>query len=203
MRGLLLKDFYTLAKQMKFMLLVMVLFACIPGGSLSAFAVVYAAMLPFTALVYDERSKWDELAVMMPYSTWSIVGSKYILGMISVAIAVVISFVAQFVIGSVKGTGMGIVDIIEMFLLACIALILLCINLPLMFRLGVERGRIVFMVLICVGLIGGLSLLNQLPSTLENFGNEALLLLGALLLTVVLIVVSTGISVFVYRRKRG
>lgn len=160
-------------------------------------------MLPFTALAYDERSKWDELAVMMPYSTWSIVGSKYILGMISVAIAVVISFVAQFVIGSVTGTGMGIVDIIEMFLLACIALILLCINLPLMFRLGVERGRIVFMVLICVGLIGGLSLLNQLPSTLENFGNEVLLLLGALLLTVVLIVVSTGISVFVYRRKRG
>ena len=67
MKGLLLKDWYTLIKQMKIMLVLMLVFACVPGYSMAAFAVVYAAMLPVTALAYDERSKWDELAAMPPW----------------------------------------------------------------------------------------------------------------------------------------
>ena len=46
MKGLLLKDWYTLIKQMKIMLMLMLVFACVPGYSMAAFAVVYAAMLP-------------------------------------------------------------------------------------------------------------------------------------------------------------
>ena len=49
MKGLLLKDWYTLIKQMKIMLVLMLVFACVPGYSMAAFAVVYAAMLPVTA----------------------------------------------------------------------------------------------------------------------------------------------------------
>ena len=85
MKGLLLKDWYTLIKQMKIMLVLMLVFACVPGYSMAAFAVVYAAMLPVTALAYDERSKWDELAAMLPYSVREIVGGKYVLGVTAVA----------------------------------------------------------------------------------------------------------------------
>ena len=73
MKGLLLKDWYTLIKQMKIMLVLMLVFACVPDYSMDAFAVVYTAMLPVTALAYDERSKWDELAAMLPYSVREIV----------------------------------------------------------------------------------------------------------------------------------
>ena len=55
MKGLLLKDWYTLIKQMKIMLVLMLVFACVPGYSMAAFAVVYTAMLPVTAFAYDER----------------------------------------------------------------------------------------------------------------------------------------------------
>ncbi len=202
MTGLLLKDYYTLMKQMKLMLLMLLIFAVLPGGSLSAFAIVYAAMLPFTALAYDERSKWDELAVMMPYSTCSIVGSKYLLGMIAVAAAVVVSFVAQFLTGIVKGTGMDIVAIIELPLLACIALILLCINLPLMFWLGVERGRLAFMVMIFGGVIGGMAVIDQLSVVLNQLTNIGMLILGAVLFTIIFVFISIAISVTVYRRKK-
>ena len=65
---------------MKIFLVLLVAFALIPGYSMSAFAVMYAAMLPMTALAYDERSKWDTLAAMMPYSTGALVLSKYLLG---------------------------------------------------------------------------------------------------------------------------
>ena len=42
------------------------------GSSTASFAFVYSAMLPITAMAYDERSKWDKLAAMMPYSKRSI-----------------------------------------------------------------------------------------------------------------------------------
>ena len=69
MKGLLIKDWKTLLKQMKVMLVIVVVLACIPGTYMAAFALFYAAMLPITALAYDERAKWDELAAMMPDRT--------------------------------------------------------------------------------------------------------------------------------------
>ena len=48
---------------------------------------VYAALLPVTALAWDEQSKWDGLAKMMPYSKFELVFSKYTVGYISVAAA--------------------------------------------------------------------------------------------------------------------
>ena len=44
MKGLLLKDWKTLLKQMKVMLAITTLLACVPGTYLSAFALFYAAM---------------------------------------------------------------------------------------------------------------------------------------------------------------
>ena len=102
MKGLVWKDIYTLLKQAKFILLLMVLFACLPGYSMSAFAIFYGAMLPITALAYDERSKWDELAAMMPYSVKEIVGSKYVLGLLLVGGISALSIAARIVIGIIK-----------------------------------------------------------------------------------------------------
>ena len=80
MKALIKKDIFTVLKSMKVFLVIIILFSIIPGFSASSFAVVYASMLPLTALAYDERSKWDTLAATMPYSPWQIVGSKYALG---------------------------------------------------------------------------------------------------------------------------
>ncbi|MEA4890523.1 MAG: ABC-2 transporter permease [Clostridiaceae bacterium] len=76
MKGLLLKDYYTLFKQAKIFILLILVFAVMPGESMTSFAVVYAAMLPITALAYDERAKWDSLAAMMPYSVRNIVSAN-------------------------------------------------------------------------------------------------------------------------------
>ena len=80
MKALILKDTYVIWRQMKYFLVMLLLFCALPNGFNNAFAVVYAAMLPYTALAYDERSKWDQLAAMMPYSTRDIVLGKYVFG---------------------------------------------------------------------------------------------------------------------------
>ena len=80
MKALLLKDWYVLRKQVWSYLLIVLVWGLIPSLTLNLLAVVYGAMIPYTAMAYDERSKWDQMAAMMPYSIRDIVLSKYLLG---------------------------------------------------------------------------------------------------------------------------
>ena len=68
MSALLLKDFYVMWKQTRVLLILILVFSCLPGAFYPTFAVVYAAILPYTAMAYDERSKWGQLAAMLPYA---------------------------------------------------------------------------------------------------------------------------------------
>ena len=202
MKGLMWKDIYTLLKQAKFILLLMVLFACLPGYSMSAFAIFYGAMLPITALAYDERSKWDELAAMMPYSVKEIVGSKYVLGLLLVGGISALSIAARIVIGIIKAAPFDAEGIISILILACLSLVLLMMDLPLMFRLGVEKGRIIYILLTCVGVVAGVSYIDQLMAVLDSMMVSTMLLI-VLLVTAVGLGVSYCISARIYRVRRG
>ena len=202
MKGLVWKDIYTLLKQAKFILLLMVLFACLPGYSMSAFAIFYGAMLPITALAYDERSKWDELAAMMPYSVKEIVGSKYVLGLLLVGSISALSIAARIVIGIIKAAPFDAEGIISILILACLSLVLLMVDLPLMFRLGVEKGRIIYILLSCVGVVAGVSYIDQLMAVLDSMMVSTMLLI-VLLVTAVGLGVSYCISASIYRVRRG
>ena len=202
MKGLVWKDIYTLLKQAKFILLLMVLFACLPGYSMSAFAIFYGAMLPITALAYDERSKWDELAAMMPYSVKEIVGSKYVLGLLLVGSISALSIAARIVIGIIKAAPFDAEGIISILILACLSLVLLMVDLPLMFRLGVEKGRIIYILLTCGGVVAGVSYIDQLMAVLDSMMVSTMLLI-VLLVTAVGLGVSYCISARIYRVRRG
>lgn len=202
MKGLMWKDIYTLLKQAKFILLLMVLFACLPGYSMSAFAIFYGAMLPITALAYDERSKWDELAAMMPYSVKEIVGSKYVLGLLLVGGISALSIAARIVIGIIKAAPFDAEGIISILILACLSLVLLMVDLPLMFRLGVEKGRIIYILLTCGGVVAGVSYIDQLMAALDSMMVSTMLLI-VLLVTAVGLGVSYCISARIYRVRRG
>jgi hypothetical protein len=148
MKGLLLKDIYTMVKQLKFFLVMIVIFAIIPGYySVSSFVIVYAAMLPVTAVAYDERSKWNRLAAMMPYSIKSLVFSKYILGYLMIGAAFLISVATQLITAAFTSNVYGLKEVTELVIVICIAIILLSVNMPLMFKLGVEKGRMAFILL--------------------------------------------------------
>ena len=95
MQALILKDFYVMWKQTRIFLLVILVFSAIPGSFNAVFAVIYSAMLPYTAMAYDERSKWNQLAAMMPYSDRDIVLSKYAFGWLFILAATAASLVLQ------------------------------------------------------------------------------------------------------------
>ena len=143
MTALLLKDYYVIFRQMKIFLLLILVFSCIPGTFYSTFAVVYASMLPYTALAYDERSRWDQMAAMMPYSARDVVLSKYLFGWIAVAVSAAATFVLQTILSVIWLSDVEGPSIPVILLSVCVAVCILDITLPMMFRFGVEKGRLV------------------------------------------------------------
>lgn len=195
MKALLLKDTYTIARQMKIFLLLILFFACVPGYSMSGFAIIYASMLPITALAYDERSKWNTLAAMMPYSQISIVLSKYVLGYISIGIAAIISCLAQNAINLYNHIGFEFEGIIEIIAVASMALLLQAFTLPFMFRFGVEKGRLAFFSLVAVTVLGGTLFGKNLVALLEFKGTNValigiILIVSAIIINIVSIIIS-------------
>lgn len=204
MKGLLIKDYYTLLKQMKLYLLCIVVLSFFQSMSLSGLAVVYAAMLPITALAYDERSKWDNLAATMPYSSADLVLSKYLLGYLSVAISCVLIFAVEFVTSQYKQIPFTAEQEITILLVGCVGAALLAINLPFMFWLGVEKGRVVYFLLIAATVFLGMMAGEQIKQAISqvNFSMAGLSTAG-LAAALLLNLVSVWISINVYRRKRG
>ena len=188
MKALVLKDFYVLWKQMRMFLLIMVLLSVVGGIFNSVFVVVWCAMLPYTAMAYDERSHWDQLAAMMPYSKRDIVLSKYVLGWLSMAAAMVLSLVFQTAASAFTHESPTLSALAMSFLGGVIAL---DITLPMVLRFGVERGRWGFMVIIFgVAALGGAiaGMAEDLPSI--SLPVIALLPLAAVIATAISIPLS-------------
>ena len=146
MKALVQKDFYVIWKQMRMLVLVLALLSMVNSAFNTVFLVVWCSMLPYTAMAYDERSHWNQLAAMMPYSNRDMVLSKYVLGWLCAGAASVLSLAAQAVLKN------G--DFRVILLSFCASVCVLAITLPLMLHFGVERGRMgmfLMIFLVCGG----------------------------------------------------
>ncbi len=202
MRGLLAKDGYIIFKQLKFFLVLIVAFAVIPNSSLSGFSIVYTAMLPMTVMAYDEQSKWDKLARMMPYSNRDLVLSKYAIGYIGMMGATLITFISALVCMAF-GDGTASERLPAILISMSGGLLLEAIGMPMMLRFGVEKGRILFFIIAIAVTIA--SIVSNSDSIGRDLHMPAIPGLPLLLLvtaaTVVLNLISIAISTRLYRTK--
>lgn len=201
MKALLLKDFLTLSRYLRMALLFVVIFACIPGGSMAAYALVFAAMIPITALAYDEQSKWPRLAAMMPYTTRQLVASKYVLGYIMLGGAILLSVVSTVVTMLVRGDVLDPASLSMLFILACAASLILAVIMPLILRFGVEKGRLVM--LVGVAAIVGVTFVLGEDDGLMAAMDASLVAVTVVFLAVCVAVnaLSIPLSVRIYSRK--
>ena len=201
MKALLLKDFLTLSRYLRMALLFVVIFACIPGGSMAAYALVFAAMIPITALAYDEQSKWPRLAAMMPYTTRQLVASKYVLGYIMLGGAILLSVVSTVVTLLVRGDVLDPASLSMLFILACAASLILAVIMPLILRFGVEKGRLVM--LVGVAAIVGVTFVLGEDDGLMAAMDASLVAVTVVFLAVCVAVnaLSIPLSVRIYSRK--
>lgn len=177
---------------MKLYFILILAFACIPDENLPRFAAVYAAMLPITALAYDERSRWDSFAASLPCSKFQLVLSKYLVGMISLTTVTVLTIAARFVYSLFNMMSFDSDFVISTVLSFLVALLIQSILLPFMFKLGVEKGRLFFLIATVVVVLSSISIMDAIGASAMFEGTAV----PVLLITFAAMLVIFAISVF-------
>lgn len=198
MKGLLLKDLYLAGKHCRsYVLLVIVFLAVAMVGEDNVFFLFYpcilAGMLPVTLLSYDERSGWDKYCGTLPYTRAQIVSAKYIFGLAVQVIVLAVSSLCLAASGRFSGE-----ILVVLVALGCVGG---AISLPVMFRYGVEKGRIAYYIMVgvvCGGSGFATAIFEELGAE-TAFGTAAEL--SILLVSIGLLALSWYLSVRFYEKR--
>ena len=162
MKGLLLKDWYMVKTYCRTYLLIAVAFIALSFLSdNNMFFVFYpcllCGMIPVNLLAYDERSRWTQYSGTLPYTKTQIVSGKYLIGLFAQLAILIATGVGQVVKMSVAGDFVFGNFAVLMLLLLIVSTLSSSICLPFVFKLGVEKGRTAYYIMI--GFVCGASVL--------------------------------------------
>lgn len=197
MKALLYKDACVIWGQLKILVLLVALFCLMPQLRLNGFFLIYAGiMFPTTLMSFDERSKWDILAGMLPYADRERVLSRYVSGWAALAFGAVMCLLGY----TIQRHGLGLTEVTGLVWLVALALGTQAVSFPILFRVGVEKGRI------CIWLIYVAAAI--LMAVLSNLGFPFHSALGvsaplALLGGVVLCLLSVPVAVRMMEKRAG
>ena len=153
MKGLLLKDWYMMKKYCRtyiFIAAAFIALSLVSNGNM--FFVFYpcllCGMIPVNLLGYDERSRWMQYSGTLPYTKAQIVSGKYLIGLLAqlaILLAVGVTQAAKMVIAGNFIPGDFAVLMLMMLIVSTLTS---SISLPFIFKLGVEKGRTAYYVMI-------------------------------------------------------
>ena len=153
MKGLIIKDLYQLAKYCRSFLIILVIFLAASAMNQNNWFFLFypsllCGMIPVTLLAYDERSHWDRYALSLPVTRRQIVTGKYVIGLGTILVSLLLSLALSAVrMGKTGSFSAG--DLFSLggaiFLSASLTA---SVTLPFMFKMGVEKGRVIYYVVI-------------------------------------------------------
>ena len=150
MKGLLLKDFYMLISycRMVFIVILLLMVTAIVGHLDSNLFIlgypnILAAMLPMTLFAYDEKEKWCIYSQTLPISKAQYVSAKYIMGLILILLAFLLSSGA-FTVKQLINGNFSWADYAGTLEFAAGGMLAAAVLLPFVFKFGSEKGRIVY-----------------------------------------------------------
>lgn len=206
MKGLLLKDWYMMKKYCRAYLVIAVVFIAVSLVNTDNmfflfYPCMFCGMIPDNLLAYDERSRWMQYSGTLPYTRAQIVSAKYLLGLLTQVVILVLTGIAQGVKMTVSGTFVFSDFLVLMLLLLTVSTLTSSISLPFFFKLGVEKGRTAYYAMI--GFVCGASVL---ASSLLNAQTEMeiqpnLLLVVLPLIGICVYALSWYLSIVFYKKR--
>ncbi len=153
MKGMLMKDLMNLKQQARVYLLIIAVWLVVgvvnrDAAFFGGVMMMLTVLVPMSAVAFDEKAKWDRYALTMPVSRADMVLSKYILalgcavagGIVAEVVSVLISKnVAESLATNIAFTSVGIIFASVIF--------------PMIFKLGVEKGRLMIIAVALVPML--------------------------------------------------
>lgn len=165
MKGLILRELYVLKKIAKPYIAMLILFpvlTVITNGKVyfSVFSALFAGLIPYIVLYYDERGKWDIYSQILPITRAKSVAANYIVGILIVFCVTVLTSIGLLF---AKDTLTYTIGLILTFI---VGLLMPSVTLPIYYRLGTIKGKYVGMII--AGALGGFSAMLFNSFTLED-----------------------------------
>lgn len=208
MKGLLLKDFYMAAKYLRAFYIVIVVFLVTSVFAnnaeyafFSVFPMVLAGLSSITLLSYEEHSKWNVYSNVLPVSRKMLVAEKYIWVLASVIIMSILSTLAHLISMSINGNVVlsGVLGNIALFM--SLGLFGPSIMLPFIFKYGVEKGRIVYYIVVGVLCGGSTMVATGSGNALSNVITVNQIEISILIISIIVFAVSWYISIKIYEKR--
>lgn len=209
MNGLIVKDFIVLKHNIKFYLMLIILYAIIGMFSdLSSFLLGMLSVLGISFILgtfgYDEAAKWDQYALSLAVTRREMVRAKYLVALVLTAVTVIIVFLLTLISQLIHGKLEFMPLMLSLGVFFVAMLLIIALMLPCMYRFGAEKGRAVM--ILCILAVAGLVVLFlwvlEQTTMLSIF--MASPLLTALLIGCVLLFflsLSYHISLNIYQKK--
>ena len=162
MKSLILKDLYNIGHNAKSMLLILLVFAIglIMVSGVESYIIssgVLCSMMIVTTFTFDDHCKWSKYALVMPICKKDIVKAKFIV--------FIIFCIAGICVGTIFGVAGGVAmhkmalsmeGIVTMLFMGFVGLIVSVIfgsmSIPLVFKYGAEKGRMLLLISFAVPL---------------------------------------------------
>lgn len=208
MKGLIIKDLYTLINNRRQYAIVLIMGAIFTfifkdnGQYMSVMFTLILLMSVYTSFTYDVTAKWDQYAVCLPLSRKQIVLSKYLIMLIGLAASMLLVG-AIILVNVLLDTDMVLSEFLLIGTMQTgLVFVSVCIGFPFIYKWGPEKARIAMMggILVPILLIIGLEKLfpGWLDALIATGAWFYVILLGV---AAILFVVSFWLSTKIYSEK--
>ena len=208
MKGLIKKDFLLVKSNLKFLIILFVVYGFMTFNETMDISFILPCMsvvIMMSTFSYDAYNKWDAYVIALPDGRKNSIKAKYIATIILLSIITIATFACTIIIAYAQKNTLNIEEILLTFLaLFSATIIVQSIMYPVIYKFGLEKARIG----IFVGVFG-LSFLASLLSQFINFkpffqqlnrlNNYWIFILP--LITIIILYVSYKISEKIYKNK--
>lgn len=214
-KGLILKDLMNLKSYKTTMLFILVLYVIVSFTneemmvSMPIYIVIIFGMMAIGSFNYDNISKSDKYILSFPVTRKQVVIARYLYVFLFTLVGFVFAIGLNMIFQIIKvGNLDGINDIVSVAVGSFFGMILLQIfQIPIMYKFGAEKGKIIQMLLIVVLMLGvsGITVgfmklsnvsLEQMEMMLKKYG---IMILG--IVSTILYFISYQISFAIYSKK--
>lgn len=209
MNGLLKKEFFVLRKQLRTWTMLFVLYAAIAVTGvwgpyiLTTLVTVMTLMTPLSAFGYDQSTGWETFVATLPGGREKAVGARYLFCLLVDLAAAALALGLTLLLGLLGFADVALDEAAASTLsCAAVALLMIAVALPLCYKLGVEKARVVYMAVFLASFGGGLALVNLLSGRIALPAWLGYALLAAVVpVLAVVMYLSYRTSVSILRKK--
>lgn len=208
MMGLVKKDFYLAGVLFKSYLMILAVFVVLSlvgvydGTFLASFLSLMCIMLPVNVFSYDEQAKWDKYAAALPGGRTGVVRARYLFTLLVSLGSVALGGAAgalTFLLDPPADTTLWEM-VVSVTGASSVGILLNAFLLPLMFKFGVQKGRL-YMVLVFAVLFGALFGSVTFLASMGGLETLALPLVALPVVGLLALVPSYLLSLRVFRKK--